>query len=241
LTEHGHLEAKALAERLASGIVQRVPSRLYSSPMGRARATSKYVEDALNLTAEVEEWTKELSDWGRISSGGLGKPGEGGLALWDIPGEFIRSFEPSLTSDSQWDLFEDMASVREDYNQLCAHSDSFLARHGYVREGGKYRILKPSEDQIAVFCHGGFGLTWLAHLLQIPVSLIWSSFHLPPSSVTTVLFDQRSDDYATPRVIGLGDVSHLYKAGLEIPMSRYEKPNPYSNNPRPSGVKGNFW
>jgi probable phosphoglycerate mutase len=43
--------------------------------------------------------------------------------------------------------------------------------------------------------------------------------------VTTVLFEERSAERAAPRCIGLGDVSHLYAAGLPV---------------RPRGIKGNF-
>lgn len=85
-------------------------------------------------------------------------------------------------------------------------------------------MLQPNRAKIAVFCHGGLGLTWLAHLLEIPLPLVWSGFWLPPSSVTTVLFDERSPQWAVPRVVGLGDVSHLYEAGLPV---------------QPSGIKAN--
>ena len=91
LTAHGHAEAAALAERLASGVPQRVPTHLYTSPMGRARDTARYTEEKLGLKAEIEEWTRELTDWGRMQKAGIGKPGEGGLALWDIPG--VRAIE----------------------------------------------------------------------------------------------------------------------------------------------------
>ncbi|KAA8491536.1 hypothetical protein FVE85_2551 [Porphyridium purpureum] len=241
LTAHGHLEAAALADRLASGVNQRVPTHLYTSPLGRARDTAAYTEKKLGMVAEVEEWTKELSEWGRIVKGS-GRPGEGGLALWDTPGEFLRDFDPPLTHECQWTRFDDLGPARQNFDTLCAHSDAFLARHGFVREGGKYRVMRQrSEDQIAVFCHGGFGLAWLAHLLQMPLAMAFASFHLTPSSVTTVLFDQRSEDFATPRLIGLGDASHMYAAGLSTIDSKYEKPNPYNSEPRPSGVKGNFW
>jgi probable phosphoglycerate mutase len=54
---------------------------------------------------------------------------------------------------------------------------------------------------------------------------MWSGFWLPPSSVTTVLFEERSAEWAVPRCIGLGDVSHLHMAGLGV---------------QPSGIKANF-
>jgi len=34
--------------------------------------------------------------------------------------------------------------------------------------------------------------------------------------VTTVLMERRSDDWAVPRCVAMGDVSHLYAAGLEV-------------------------
>jgi hypothetical protein len=59
-------------------------------------------------------------------------------------------------------------------------------------------------------------VTWLAHLLDLPLTLVWSGFWLAPSSVTTILFDERSTVWATPRCLGVGDVSHLYAAGLPV-------------------------
>ena len=41
-----------------------------------------------------------------------------------------------------------------------------------------------------------------------------------------ILFDERSDQWAVPRCIGLADVSHLYQAGLPV---------------QPSGIKANFY
>jgi probable phosphoglycerate mutase len=34
--------------------------------------------------------------------------------------------------------------------------------------------------------------------------------------VTTVLFDERSSEWAVPRCLGVGDVSHLYAEGLPV-------------------------
>lgn len=94
---------------------------------------------------------------------------------------------------------------------------------------------------IAVFCHGGFGLTWLAILLGLPVVQVWSSFYLAPSSITTILMDERSLEYAVPRALAVSDTSHLYKAGLTTKVSKYEKPNIFTNEPRPSGIKSNYF
>jgi len=223
-------------------VPQRTPTRLYTSPLGRARDTARHAERALGLQAEVEEWTRELSSWGRAQqSGGEARAGEGGIALWDIPGDRLRALKPAPTMDNQFTLLPELTPAEAPYAELCAHSDAFLARHGYVRDGAAYRVERRSEEQLAVFCHGGFGVTWLAHLLQLPLPLAYAAFHLPPSSVTTVLFDERSPGLAAPRLLGLGDVGHLYKAQLPIAHSKYEKPNEWHSGPRPSGVKANFW
>lgn len=237
LTSAGKREAQALADRLASGLEGNV-THIYTSPKGRARATAAATEKLLSKTASVETWTRELTHWPRL--GATERPGEGGLAMWDLPASSVRS-SYNLTSSSQWSDIPNIADAEGPFDDLRKDSDSFIARHGYVREGHRYRIVKPNRDIIAVFCHGGFGITWLAHLLNIPLSVAWTSFYLAPSSVTTVLFDERSSDFAFPRAIGISDTGHLFAKGLSLSTSKYEQPNVYGNWKRPSGIKANFW
>jgi hypothetical protein len=58
-----------------------------------------------------------------------------------------------------------------------------------------------------------------------PVSLLWAGFSLHPSSITTVLLEERSPDFAVPRCLALGEIGHLHQAGLQ---------------PRPVGLKANY-
>ena len=207
LTEIGQREAQALAKRLAN---ERL-SHIYSSPLGRARETMSYTAEATNLIPLIEEWTRELAWWIPWET-----PRER-IAAWDLHGEIIRG-QDRYPGHDDWHILEYLENpiFRMGYESLCERSDNLLRRHGYDRAGGRYRCARPTHDHIAVFCHGGFGLTWLAHLLALPLPLVWSGFWLPPSSVTTVLFDERSPEWAVPRCIGLGDVSHLYAAGLPV-------------------------
>lgn len=207
ITEHGHKEAQALATRLArEGL-----DRIYCSPLGRAIDTMRYTADLLSCEATIEDWTKELAapqvpteEWGN-------------LTVWDVPGEVIRGGEKYPTYDD-WDKlpYIDQSPIISLVEAVKTSSDAFLARHGYEREGGRYRCVRPNRERVAVFCHGGFGLVWLSHLLEIPLPMMWSGFWLPPSSVTTLIMEQRSRQWAVPRCFGLGDVSHLYQAGLPI-------------------------
>ncbi|HVK03239.1 MAG TPA: histidine phosphatase family protein [Armatimonadaceae bacterium] len=208
ITERGHKEAEALAARLERS---ERPDRIFCSPLGRAVDTMRYTAERIGRDATIEDWTQEMPlpaletpDWGRI-------------AVWDVPGEVIRGRDP-LPSRDDWHTLPHYGptTAREQFAALQQGSDAFLARHGYVREGGRYRCESPSDERIAVFCHAGFGIAWLAHLLEIPLPLAWSGFWLAPSSVTTVLMERRSDDWAVPRCVAMGDVSHLYAAGLEV-------------------------
>ncbi|MBV9851268.1 MAG: histidine phosphatase family protein [Armatimonadetes bacterium] len=204
ITEYGHREAEALARQLqAEGV-----DRMYCSPLGRAIHTMRYSADLLKMEAVIEDWTQELS--------GLEVDGEWGrIGLWDLPGEVYRAGEAHPAFDT-WRRMPplDEARVGETMDRLARSSDAFLARHGYAREGRRYRVVRSSRERVAVFCHGAFGLAWVAHLLEIPLPLVWAGFWLPPSSVTTILMEERSPHWAIPRCIGLGDVSHLYAAGL---------------------------
>jgi phosphohistidine phosphatase SixA len=53
LTEHGQLEAEALAKRLAND-PQFALTKIYSSPMGRAKATAEYTSKQLGIPIEIE-------------------------------------------------------------------------------------------------------------------------------------------------------------------------------------------
>jgi len=204
ITAAGHLEAQALAHHLkVTGA-----DRIYCSPVNRAVHTMRYTADLLGLEPVIEPWTSELS-W--QASDSQGRP----LAAWNIPGETVRA-APPYPDGEKWPGRAPYREYAGSYDSLQRDSDAFLQRHGYEREEGRYRIRESNRESIAMFCHLGFGLTWLSHLLELPFPLVWSSFWLPPSSVTTILFEERSELWAVPRCTGLGCVAHLHKAGLPV-------------------------
>ena len=207
ITPDGHLEAEALSRRMKScGL-----NKIFCSPLGRARDTMQYTARLLDIKPETEEWTKELSDvfledseWGPLNA-------------WDLPGEALFDGKPYSTSPD-WDklpVVKDL-NLKEKFAKLGKNSDLFLKKLGYSREGGRYRCVQPNEEKIAVFCHGGFGVTWIAHLLYIPLRIAWSGFWLAPSSVTIISFEKTSEIWGAPRCLTFGDTSHLYESGLEV-------------------------
>lgn len=202
LTVAGQQEAWALAQRFADHGLD----ALYCSPAQRAHQTALVTGKVLGMKPKRESWLAEPNDW-RIDH-----PVWGSLAVWDLPGEVMQArlygnlADPGLPYEA----------IRQHKELVRTHSDALLLRHGYQREDQYYRYQQPNRQRVAVFAHHGIGLMWLAHLLGLPLGLVWSGFWLAPSSVTTVLFDERTPGWASPRCLTVSDVSHLYGTGLPV-------------------------
>ena len=210
ITERGHREARALGERMGQGRLD----HLYVSPMGRAQATADYIAQAKGVTPVTLDWTRERGEW-QIEQFYRGKAQR--MCIWDVHGHRVRG-NAHLPGHDDWQNhppFNDPL-LHRDYAEIVAESDALLARHGYVRDGHLYRAERPNRDALAVVCHGGFGLTWLAHLLALPLPLVYVGFTLPPASVTTLLFDEREGEgevAGVPRCIAMGVTAHEPEPG----------------------------
>jgi broad specificity phosphatase PhoE len=190
LTPRGHLEAQLLARRLA----HLAPSAVFSSPMGRAVATARYTAERIDLPIEVEPWMQELESW-TIAQASLAE-----FPAWGVDPHAVRTQELQRQNWHRFPPFD--VGLRAKFDELKRNSDAFLCRHGYVRVGGRYRIVRDNQH----------GLTWLAHLLEIPVPMVWAGFTLKPSSLTTIAFEKDGGQWVVPRCLGLGDLSHLAAA-----------------------------
>jgi probable phosphoglycerate mutase len=207
ITEYGHEQARALAPRM----VKEKLDHIYTSPMGRAQVTASYTAEATGLKPTIEDWMAELNcrvtvePWGSV-------------AAWDVPSELTRAAK-EYVDPYPWALghWWDGTTIQKQLDHVAISSDKFLADHGYVREGERYRATSGmSRERVAIFCHNGSGLALLSHLLEIPPVLIWSNFWMSPTSVTTVLMEHRSEEWAVPRALAVNDTSHLYAAGLPL-------------------------
>jgi len=74
------------------------------------------------------------------------------------------------------------------------------------------------EEVYARVCAGIDGL--LSEYGYIPV-MLWQGFFVAPTSVTTLVTEERIPGEVFFRCTGFGDISHLYKAGLEPSKSGF--------------------
>ena len=197
LTPQGHRDAQQLAEWLG----RLAPSAVFSSSMQRAIETAQYTAKHVELPLQIEPWMQELESWV------ITQTPQDEFPAWGVSPPLIRSQDVLRRN---WHTFPPFhARLQTHFQDLQKHSDAFLSRHGYVRCGSRYRAASAQPHRLAIFCHYGFGLSWLAHLLEIPLPLMWASFHLKPSSVTTVVFENDREQWAYPRCTSLGSLAHL--------------------------------
>lgn len=212
LTEKGKLQALAVGRRLSVHGLDQV----FSSPMIRAQQTAQPTCELLHLTPQIEEWTSESLAWQDLSI----PLGETGRRTWcfQVQNTLYKTPEILALGDRWYEAepFSLAPRAKEGYRRIQESSDEFTERLGYRREGMLYRAVRPNDQRVAVFCHQGFGTTWLSHLLAVPPPLFWASFDLNHSSVTILHFKNNPDGLTAPVCINLSDVSHLY--GDRLPL-----------------------
>ncbi|MBO4407018.1 MAG: histidine phosphatase family protein [Clostridia bacterium] len=210
LTPKGKLQAAAMGKRLAIHGVDRV----FVSPNGRARETCQPTCDLLGLTPTVEPWTSEDLTWRDFSR--VDEAGRRNWAFFMFPGHILRS-DPVALGDRWYESrFFDGTNAKAGYERVQREADAFLLRLGYQREGEAYRIVSPSEERVALFCHQGFGLTFLSHLLAIQPVRFWTSFDISHSCLTVLRFANHADGLTVPTCLCLSDMSHLARDGLPM-------------------------
>ncbi len=206
LTEKGWREAKLLADRLAKVDVK----EFYCSPLGRAKDTASLTLKLMNREATELKWLHEFK--GHVKYDFLEEP----IQCWDmLPSYWTKQEEYYRRED--WYKTELMQSgtVEEEYKWVTGDLDKFLAAHGYVHEGGFFRVEKENHDHIVFFCHYGISCVLLAHMIGCSPVMFFQGFVMQPSSVTSIVTEEREKGIASFRIRNYGDISHLYVADEE--------------------------
>lgn len=211
LTEKGFREAELVADRITKLDVK----EFFCSPLGRARATADATLKRIGREAVIYDWLQEFPGRAVDEQGNLRLP-------WDyMPADWTR-FQGFYDKDN-WYNEERMkkGDVREAYNNLTNGIDMILEKYGYKRDGLIYRTDCGNKDTIVIFCHLGTMLAIVSHLVGISALVLWQGFFVAPTSVTTLVSEERIAGETAFRAIGVGDISHLYHAGEPMSMSGF--------------------
>lgn len=207
LTPEGEVQAKALASYLEDKKIESI----YCSTLGRAKKTASYTLEKRNQSAEYLEWMEEFH-------GKCEKPNRPGITeyCWDwLPADWTS--RPILYDKDRWfdDPVFEGTNVKKEALRVIGEFDNFLAQHGYERSGQIYRAVKPNTQTLAIFCHLGIQCIFLSHLIGCSPFVLLHGFVPSPSSITTVVTEERIEEQAFFRITEMGAVPHLRIKGLE--------------------------
>lgn len=204
LTEQGWKEAALLAERIAPLDVK----AYYVSPLGRARDTASLTLKKAGREAEMLPWLREFQVL-------IPDPDDGEMhGPWDFyPAVWTRT--DAYYDKDLWHEVPKMQSgnVFGEARWVYRGLDALLEKHGYRREGKLYKAVTPNSDLVVLFCHFGVECVMLGHLLGISPVVLWHGTCAAPTSVTSLVTEERQKGIACFRMTAFGDTSHLYAAG----------------------------
>lgn len=206
LTPTGWKEAELLSDKLAKLDIK----EFYTSPLGRAKDTASFTLNKMNRDAITLPWLREFDCH-------IARPDK---PIPQVPWDWLPTDWTSVPEHfdrESWCTTDIMkaGNVDEEYQWVISEFDNLLAKHGYVRENNYYRAVNANNDTIVFFCHFGLECVLLSHLLNVSPMILWHGTCAAPSSVTTVVTEERREGYAYFRMSSFGDVSHLYAAGEE--------------------------
>ncbi len=212
LTPKGKREAELLAKRIAKTDI----TAFYCSPLGRAQETLKIASGKTEKEYETLDWLQEFT--GRIDDPVTKEK----RIPWDLmPAMWTK--DAKIYSGTDWFnskvMSDGNANVKQKYDEVIAGLDRLIEKYGYKRDGAFYKVVRENSDTIALFCHFGLESVLLSHLLNISPVLVWHGFVAVPTSVTTLVTEEREQGTAYFRCSSFGDISHLWAENEEPSFS----------------------
>lgn len=211
LTPLGHLQAQALAKRLARfGI-----DEIYASTSTRAQQTALPTAQLLNKEIISMDWCSEKYAFDELRV----KVGEDDKFAWAFQQEEYRRLfvsEEVRSMGSNWINHPKLSKFEKGIKRISDETNAFFAKFGYVHDadnGCYYYDGEEDNRRIALFAHQGFGLAFLSCVLDIPYPEFCTRFDVCHSSMTVIEF-QANKGIVVPKVLELSNDSHIYAEGL---------------------------
>ncbi|MBR3968093.1 MAG: histidine phosphatase family protein [Clostridia bacterium] len=197
LTELGHSQAKAAAERLKNEKIDKI----FSSTCGRAVETAQHIAARHNMDVHQLEFMREIR-WGTPGTDDFVHP-------WTLATEWVRDDKDIVNLD--WKEHVDFKGheVVDSYNTVSAAFDCWLKDFGYQREGKYYRVLKENNDTIMMVSHGGSSSVALSHIFNLPFSFVCWTICPDFTAITVVDFCGKEGELTTPQFKLVNDAHHI--------------------------------
>lgn len=177
LTELGHPQAEAAAERLKDEKIDKI----FSSSCGRAYETACHIASRHNLDIEQLDFMREIY-WGAPQSDDYVQP-------WWLVADWIKNGKNIM--DTNWKNDPDYKGhiLLDSYNKLSSEFDNLLKTLGLEREGDYYRVTAENNDTVMVVSHAGASTVALSHIFNIPFPFMCNAICPDFTAITVVYFD----------------------------------------------------
>lgn len=211
LTPRGKRQAEAVSKRLCRyGL-----DRIYASSSTRAIQTATPTSEVENKPVEILDWCNESHAWRELT---VTLPD--GRMTWlfhhDETARFLCSEEIRRMGREWYDHPRFAGTTfKQGLQRIQKESDAFFENLGYRHdlENRCYIPVRPNDERVALFAHQGFGLAFLSCLLDVPYPEMCTRFDFGHTGMTVIEFREQSG-VVIPKVLTLGNDSHLYAEGL---------------------------
>ena len=206
LTELGHKQAEAAAQRLCNEKIEKI----YSSSCGRAVETAQHIADRYGLEVEKCDFIREIN-WGSLDEEPIPFNGH----PWRTADSMAENGESLMCRD--WDKKPPFSlnEVVQHVERVGKECDLWLKNLGYEREGEFYRVVKPEYGVIVMASHGGSSSSVFSHMFNLPFSFICNTFRLEFTSITTVTLSDEVGKLVSPRFEVFNESNHIAQLRTE--------------------------
>ena len=219
LTKKGFREADYLGKYLKDEKLDYI----YVSPLNRA----KFTADAICRYNATKNY--KTCDFLREFNALIDLPYYKNHIIWDLKPSFLNDNLKLYSSD--WAEVKEIknSNVYSVYQEVKQGFTNILALHGYEYNGAYYSVKKPNKDKLVFVCHFGLGSILLSILLNTSPFVLNNHTCMQPSSVTTLVTEEREEGKAIFRMLNFGSIEHLV-INCENPsfMARFDEV--YSDN-----------
>ena len=207
LTEIGHRQAQAAAERLAECGIQTI----FASPQGRAQQTAQHTAQRLGQEIHTLDFMHEVS-WKRLDQ----DPTIPAQSPWAFAANCIANGQDFPGSDWQTDPAFAQTKLPQRYINTVTGIDAWLDTMGYCREGNYYRVHGSNTNQtVAIFSHGGSSSAALSHMLNIPFFQFCATVEISFTSITKIYLSDEVGAIVSPQIHLLNDAGHIVGISTE--------------------------